>query len=171
MPEYRRGSMIDVEDMQSIMEKALNEQANQEYTDRELKALTQSYKKLFTGLLVNVSSIVYIAILNGEKAGFGGVTLTYKNINALFVKPEYMSQGVGSDLLELLEDEARDEGLDGLSVFASINAVGFYENSGYRKYSEERIETPDGRSVPSVLMTKEFEEGANVPCEDILFEL
>ncbi|MGI4788253.1 MAG: GNAT family N-acetyltransferase [Janthinobacterium lividum] len=87
--------------------------------------------------------------------GFGEISIQWAEITAVFVAPDYSRHGIGSRLLQALEEIAIRHGLTQLVLDASLNAVAFYENAGYRQ------ETPtictygeDAVSVPGMLMTK-----------------
>lgn len=62
---------------------------------------------------------------------FESVPATYGEIRAVYVHPDAAREGVGSALLDRLERAASDAGVAGLGLWASKNAVGFYERRGY----------------------------------------
>lgn len=77
--------------------------------------------------------------------GFGCLVVDEPEVRAVYVHPDYDRRGVGSDLLAELEAEARDRGIDHLRLWASLNAVAFYERHGYEPV--ERV-TLDKRGEP-----------------------
>ena len=151
------GKLSDVPDMQRVMEKSIRNSARKHYSDEQIDALTQSYKEQYNDFILNTQFEVVIAEHRDRISGFGAIDYQYSSINSLFVHPEFMGQGIGESILKKLENMAKEWFCDGLMVFASINAAGFYEKYGYTEIRNVDIETPDGRFVPSVLMSKEFE--------------
>jgi len=69
-------------------------------------------------------------------AGFGDLDLTAGEVCGVYVHPDHAREGVGTTLLDHLEETAADAGHESASLLASKNAVGFYERRGY-----ERTET------------------------------
>jgi putative acetyltransferase len=61
---------------------------------------------------------------------------SYGEVRAVYVHPDVAREGVGSRLLGRLERTARRAGVPGLTLHASLNAVGFYERRGYERLKE-----------------------------------
>jgi len=78
-------------------------------------------------------------------------------INAVYVSPEAMGRGVGSQLLAAMEAKAAGRGVANLTVHATLNAVGFYERHGYRPRGDAAHELSDGTALPCVRMVKPLE--------------
>lgn len=57
-------------------------------------------------------------------------------VRAVYVHPAFARQGVGSALYADLERWARERGVDSLGLWASLNAVGFYERQGFERVAE-----------------------------------
>ena len=109
---------------------------------------------------------MFVAETDGEIAGFGQVNLDGEasetpregggtvvgEVTAVYVHPDHVRRGVGSALLDRLEAHARDEGLDALSLTASLNAVPFYERAGYEPAEEVTHATTDEVDLTCVRM-------------------
>jgi putative acetyltransferase len=84
---------------------------------------------------------------NREVVGFGDLVPDAEDadaggeVRAVYVHPEHAGRGVGSALLAELEGYARGAGVGSLELSASINAVGFYERSGYERVREDTYDT------------------------------
>lgn len=91
------------------------------------------------------SEYVIVAEGDGELAGFGRLDLDTGVLSAVYVRPGYARNGLGSSLLSHLESVARNVGLDSLSLHASLNAAEFYEANGY-----ERVETVEHEVIGGV---------------------
>ncbi|WP_330630867.1 GNAT family N-acetyltransferase [Halocatena halophila] len=72
-----------------------------------------------------------VAIKNDDIVGFGHLIPEKSAVHAVYVHPDHARTGVGSALLAELEGYARGCGCEELSLQASLNAVGFYEQAGY----------------------------------------
>lgn len=97
--------------------------------------------------------------------GFGWVTVDADDsletavdgeITAVYVHPSVARQGVGTRLYTELEAEARRRGVGSLGLWASQNAVPFYEAQGYRRVTEHTIEFDDGVEGTVVEMRKQL---------------
>lgn len=67
----------------------------------------------------------------------GVIGLEGEAVCNLFVAPDEQGRGIGQELLEQVEDLAREQGLARISLDSSLTAVGFYERLGYRRTGEE----------------------------------
>jgi putative acetyltransferase len=80
-------------------------------------------------------------------AGFGHLTDdgegygTDAAVEAVYVGPDHAGRGVGSAILAHLEGYARASGHESLGLWASLNAVPFYEASGWERVAERDHET------------------------------
>jgi GNAT superfamily N-acetyltransferase len=69
-----------------------------------------------------------------------------------FVLPEWQGRGVGTQLLECLEENARRQGIKQLRVDSSLTGAGFYEHQGYRRTGG----TLAGTAGPQITLTKDI---------------
>jgi len=77
-------------------------------------------------------------------------------ITAIYVHPSVARKGVGSRLYSELEAHAAREGLDSLGLWASRNAVPFYESWGYERVTNHAYEYQDGIKLTLVEMEKQL---------------
>jgi GNAT superfamily N-acetyltransferase len=83
----------------------------------------------------------------------GTVSLKGDTIYAFFVAPDRQGTGIGSSLLAYVEEVARSQGLQSLTVDASITARRFYERRHYRLEKIER----DGNYGTVITMKKDLQ--------------
>ena len=101
---------------------------------------------------------VLVAEAEGSVVGFGKLNPQAGEIEALFVDPKLGRRGIGSHILQVLEDMTKGQGLTALTLDASLNAVKFYERAGYRQTEATMcIYGKDAVEVPGTLMTKNLE--------------
>lgn len=99
--------------------------------------------------------VFFVAEAEGNVVGFAELNLERGEIEAVFVAPDYGRRGIGRRLLQTLEDLAAQRGLTPLPLDASLNAVTFYEQMGYRqKEPTVQLLGKDAVPVPGMLMTK-----------------
>jgi len=77
-------------------------------------------------------------------------------IRAFFVHPEWVRQGVATQILDRSEQAARDAGFRRFEMGATLTGVPLYRARGYA--AVERIEVPlkNGCSLPVVKMAKKI---------------
>lgn len=80
----------------------------------------------------------FVAIENSKIIG----TITNINdyIGTVFVTPEYHCKGIGTKLMETIENLAKERKIEKLRLQSSINAVNFYEKLGYKKGEQSQSE-------------------------------
>jgi GNAT superfamily N-acetyltransferase len=87
---------------------------------------------------------VLVAERGRRLVGFGQVDTRAGELEALYVVPDEVGQGVGSTLLAALESVAWREGVPLLGLDASLNAEAFYRRHGYVwMHAARRPLTPD----------------------------
>lgn len=100
------------------------------------------------------SSLAFVAVNeHNELLGFGNCLPEIGLIDCLYVHVEHQSEGIGSLLLQTLEN-AIDSTISTLSVDASITARTFFERHGYTVRfvnTVHRVFSLDGKSRNAVL--------------------
>ena len=91
---------------------------------------------------------VTVAERDGALLGFAALSLDAPaELEALFVEPAAMGQGVGAALVEHARSAARRAGVDALLVESDPNAEAFYRRQGAEPVGERRSPT-SGRRLP-----------------------
>jgi GNAT superfamily N-acetyltransferase len=98
---------------------------------------------------------IYVVEISGQIVTFGW--LAPAKIIALYVAAGAQVRGMGSRMLQVLEEKLRAGGATGISLCASLNAQQFYENRGYVAFESGFYEMR-GVSVPWKSMAKEISE-------------
>lgn len=73
---------------------------------------------------------------------------------AVYVHPSVTRRGIGSRLCEALEAEADSWGIRSLGLWASLNAVPFYEAQGYDRVTAHTHEYREGVELTLIEMAK-----------------
>ncbi|MBD2182915.1 GNAT family N-acetyltransferase [Planktothrix sp. FACHB-1355] len=102
----------------------------------------------------NWPEIIFVAETESQIVGFSALSLIDPNINAIFVAPAFVRQGIGTKLLTVLEDEAIKRRIRCLWVSAALNAVQFYRSQGYQNVKEVTISLGIGVPIPVIVMKK-----------------
>lgn len=69
----------------------------------------------------------------GKILGTANISLEEKYIGSVFVNPDYHKRGIGTQLMNAIENYARDHCLKKVYVHSSLNAQEFYKKRGFKK--------------------------------------
>jgi putative acetyltransferase len=104
----------------------------------------------------------YDEVLGFGAVGFDGGDYLASDVDgdlrAVYVHPAFARQGVGTALADEIERAARERGLASLGLWASRNAVGFYEARGYERVEEHDHEFADDVTATVVEMRRDLDE-------------
>ena len=99
---------------------------------------------------------VLMAEEGGRIAGFAALDAAASEVTAVYVDPASWRHGVGRGLLDAVETIARLRGVATAGLDASLNAVPFYEATGWRRERDAERTLPGGRRIVCVAMTKDL---------------
>ena len=84
-----------------------------------------------------------------QPLGYARLLLS-RQLGRMAVLPQFRGMGIGSALLSVLEDEARNKQYDHIFLHAQIQALPFYEKQGYITQGNPF----DEAGIPHMLMIK-----------------
>lgn len=87
--------------------------------------------------------------------GFGDYMPEGNKITGIYVHPDFLRQGIGSKLLQKIEDDARRKDLEYLKCVSSVTAKDFYRNNGFKVIGETRHPT-GSETLEAFKMKKEL---------------
>ena len=70
----------------------------------------------------------------------GTITIINDYIGTVFVNPEYHCKGIGTKLMQTIENIAKERKIEKLRLQSSINAVDFYKKLGYKEGEKSQSE-------------------------------
>jgi putative acetyltransferase len=94
---------------------------------------------------------VIVAVDGGQIIGMGAMDSA--TIKRMSVRPQRRGEGVGKAIYQRLEERARTQRLPALSLDASMNAIGFYEQLGFSR-GDELSWRLAGATLRNLTMTK-----------------
>lgn len=92
------------------------------------------------------------AHIDGALAGYAILDRASGEVDAVFVDPPHGGRGVGKALLRALEQLAAEPAA--MHLYASLNAVPFYESAGFRARENTQYRHPAGILLDCVFMTR-----------------
>lgn len=135
-----------------------------EYDERQVRAWARIDDREATYPVGEVGHHLVVAERDDEIAGYGHIIPDNEELRAVYVHPDHSRCGVGSTLLAHLEGYAHGRGLERLELWASLNAVPFYERQGYCGVGTETIEKEyEGETVslPVCVMERRLGPGSD----------
>lgn len=95
-----------------------------------------------------------LVFTDGKAAGTGRIRVVddYGKLERICVLKEYRNSGLGKEIINALEELAKEMGVMKVKLHGQIHAEGFYHKLGYETVSEVFME--DG--IPHVLMMKKL---------------
>ena len=144
----RKATETDVDELYRIHTSAIRDTCSSHYNHQQVTAWVGRQHPERYLPFVGDGEIIVAQNQNQEIVGFGHSTvdkllsaeerdgLPTVQIRGLFVDPGYTAQGVGSQILKHMEDQAISDGALMLTVLSSINAIHFYERYGFFVFSK-----------------------------------
>lgn len=132
---------------------AIKKLCAESYSHDKIKAWTSVLVPSAYESAINDKHVV-VADDDGFIAGLGILDLGSAEIHAVYVHPDYSGQGVGSLILEALEETARQNRLKLLTLYSTINAVQFYRHHCYQGDALKGHDLPNGARLECTEMRK-----------------
>ena len=137
--EIRRATAGDAEAVYEIVLRALRETNARDYPASVIDRLVLTLPKGVASTLEEWHA--YVAVVDGRIVGTG--SLNSNTVRAVFVHPDYQGRGIGTKLMDAVENAAKVQSVNTLSVQSSITAQPFYVKRGFKVvregfYGEER---------------------------------
>ena len=91
----------------------------------------------------------FVAVVNGRVVGTG--SLDGQTVTSVYVDPDYQGRGIGTKLMDVVENAAHDQLQRTLSLQSSVTAKSFYAKRGFKIVREGFF-----GEEPTILMSKDF---------------
>ena len=130
--EIRRATAEDAEAVYEIVLRALRETNARDYPASVIDRLVLTLPEGVASKLEEWHA--YVAVVHGRIVGTG--SLNGKTVRAVFVHPDYQGRGIGTKLMDAVENAASVQSVDTLTVQSSITAQPFYAKRGFKVVRE-----------------------------------
>ena len=140
-------------------------------------------RRSFRYLLSKANAETLLAEIDGNAVGYAmllfNVGTSLARLYSIAVLPEYQGQGLGSELLNLAEEKAREHDCIGLRLEVRSdngNAIGIYEKHGYKRIGSAKNYYEDGMDAvrmeknlaphlnPDIMRVPYFEQSLEFTC-------
>ena len=134
----RKARFNEIEQISALIRNTLLISNSLDYDMKIIQNLSRQYSPDHL-LDMAIRRRMYVHITNS--AIDGTISLKGDTIYAFCVVPDKQNSGIGSRLLEFIEEKAKAAGVRTLSVDASLTAKKFYSDHGYRSVRKEGNKT------------------------------
>ncbi len=86
----------------------------------------------------------------------GVIDLKKNEIGGLFVRGDYIKQGIGRKLIKFIEDYAKKKGIKKTVLYSSIYAENFYKRLGYKLIHKKRVDKKNEGGYIEIKMEKKL---------------
>mgnify|MGYP001060885123 CR=1 FL=1 len=131
----RQAKESDAKILSELWQRSIRELCRECYPPEIIEAWASDKTPRRIRELLRCEEFFFLAEKDGHPAGFCCGSFSLGTL-ALYVCPDFTGAGVGKKLLHTLEALARFEGKKSLAFHSSLNAIGFYEKSGYSRCGE-----------------------------------
>ena len=145
----------DAEAISAMIHAALRQTNTQDYPVTIIDRLAHSYSAPRVAVMIRQREM-FVADQLGLVIGTIGYAAGA--VRSLFVAPNFQSRGIGRNLIAAVEDHARHEGMQSLTVAASLTAMAFYRRCGF---TDLRPVDPSG--IAMMLMHKRLTTSGDQP--------
>ena len=171
----RLATLTDIPQLQQLIALSVSELSIDYYTRQQIESSIKHIFGIDTQLVID--GTYYVAEIDGVIVGCGGWSkrntlyggdqhkpvedplldpkTDAARIRAFFVHPDYARRGIGTHLMNVCENAARENGFSSFELGATLPGVPLYKTMGYAEL--ERIDAPlkDGELLGIVKMRKE----------------
>lgn len=147
--EYRES---DAEEVAEVLRRSIREVAAEDYSEEEVAVWSDTDADDWD---LEEEEERYVAVEEGNIVGFSGYSREDKDLTATYVHPDWTGKGIGSRLLDKVEEEARKDGLDRLTCKSTVTARDFYERNGW-EVVEKTVQEIEDQELDVCKMEKEL---------------
>jgi GNAT superfamily N-acetyltransferase len=153
--QFRQATPSDAQTLWWIKHAAIDSIENDAYTDEQLRAWKPTGEDVsdFKRALESETFDIILAELEDEDVGYGVLNVDDGRIDALFVHPDHMGQGIATSLMGQLETRAQMHDIEELEIVSSLNAKSFYESLDYWDFGT-KVRDIGGTDVEFAIMRK-----------------
>lgn len=123
----------DAMEISKVIRHSLTLINSKDYSEEIIKFMIEYFSPQ-TILELSQKRHMLVAIVNSKIVGTG--SLQDDTIYSLFVDPNHVGRGIGTKLIQKIEELAKNNHITVLKVPSSITAIGFYIRLGFLKEKE-----------------------------------
>lgn len=150
----QRATVGNIDEIEQLYKDSINTIGTKDYSPEQLKAWIATFDNL-PGWIRRIEEQHFYLALDGEKlAGFASIDYN-GYLDLLYIDKAYQGKGVGTILLNKMEEKAKEMGFKEISVQSSINAEPFFLAKGFHD-TGVKDKLVNGVPFRNTIMTKKL---------------
>lgn len=145
-------SLAKSEDIEKILELQSSsiKLMSPDYNPRQIESLVKGQ----ASVRLMSDEIVFLASYNNEIVGFACLTIDDSQLSGLYIHPNFIRRGIGTQLLETLEQTAREKECEAIFIMSSLTAANFYQAKGYQVIRQSGFFSEPNIWIPCINLEK-----------------
>lgn len=152
--KIRNASDTDKKNISELHISSIKRLCSKHYTHEQLSAWTSVLTPSVYDQALKEKIFLVAHDSNQDLMGLGILDIQNAEISAIYIHPDAVGNGIGTELLCKLEDIARKNLLVKISVYSTLNAKGFYQRHGYMDHGLTFHSLSNGSKLECVRMFK-----------------
>jgi len=148
----RRAAPADAEQITPVHVTSIRTLCAKDYTQEQIDAWAGWKSPDKYRAAMAAGEVFFVAEVDGRVVGFS--VLHGDEVKAVYIHPDYVGQGIGRRLLDAVEAEAGDRGVELLQLTSTLTSVGFYETCGYARGANHEHRVTGGVMLTCVKFSK-----------------
>jgi putative acetyltransferase len=149
----RRAGVEDADSIKKLHKETIRKVNSKDYNKEQIKIWVRRNTKKHFSDSIEKRNIFFVALEKNKLLGYASLSLSKHKVQGLYVKHDFNGKGIGSKLLNKIEDYAKKYGLKLLELESTITAFNFYKHKGYKKIKVINASFDDVK-IPCILMKK-----------------
>ncbi|HEY9637998.1 MAG TPA: GNAT family N-acetyltransferase [Coleofasciculaceae cyanobacterium] len=121
-----------------------------DYNPRQIESLVRSQ----ASARLMPDEIVFLACYENEIVGLACLIVDYSLLSGLYVHPNFIRQGIGTQLLDILEKTAIEKECKAIYIISSLTAANFYQAKGYQVIRQSGFFSEPNTWIPCINLEK-----------------
>ena len=154
--KIKTAALEDCKKISTLLRNSFKKINSKDYSPRHINAWVKfDSPKRIAEKINNKGLRNFLAIKHNQTIGFLSLSTQLGSLESLYINPDNIGQGIGSELLSFAESIIKSYDKKEVKLKASKTAVNFYKKKGYKE-TENTFTKIEGEIIPVTKMIKEF---------------
>ncbi len=155
--KIRKAKEEDSEEISKLRRETFAKINGKDYSEELVKALNKKAMPEDIRRKIKEREVYCVVDKNGNILGVGDLEVEKKKIGGVHVRYDLVGKGIGTKIMDFLEDKTREKGIKKVRLYSTKYARPFYEKLGYKFIRKDTYEVEEGIKATTFVMKKELE--------------
>lgn len=147
-PFFRKAKLSDAKELSEIRRGVFGKIPGENYPKKLIAVLSEDYSS--ENIRKKIKKYPTFCLIGGKEI-IGSVSLQGSEVKGVFVKSSHVRKGIGTNLMNFIENYARKKGLKKVHLWSAEKARGFYEKLSYKLVRKVKYPYKGARNVNFVM--------------------